>query len=97
MLRLTALLARTAPAPVVQSRGVPNILLRFTDGRSGVNRYQSVVAIEKKVAGMKVTVKQDRLFMRALTALDVMGNGRHRIVVAAQHWVEWREDKAHLG
>ena len=50
MLRLIALLARAAPAPVVQSRGGSNILLRFTDGRAGVNRYQSVIAIEKEVA-----------------------------------------------
>jgi hypothetical protein len=40
---------------------------------------------------MKVTVKQDRLFTRALTALDGMGKRHHGIVVAAQHWVDaWR-------
>jgi hypothetical protein len=70
-----------------QGRRVADVLLRFTNSRAGVNRYQSVVAVEKKVAGMKVTVKQDRLFTRALTALDSMGEGYHGVVVAAQSWV----------
>jgi hypothetical protein len=63
-------------------------LLRFTDGRAGVNRYQSVVAVEKKVAGMKVTVKQDRLFARTLATRDGMGKGHHGIVVAARRWAQ---------
>ena len=49
-------------APVVLGRGLPDVLLRFTDGRAGIDRYEFIVPAEQEVAAMKVTVKQDLRF-----------------------------------
>jgi hypothetical protein len=58
-----------------------------TAGR-GIDRYEFVVAADKEITGVKVTMKKDGALLRVVAARDGIGEGDDSVLMPPQRWTQ---------